>query len=187
MLRTHAITVGLAVALLCLASTVVFAQEDTPVSRGVVATITALDAPTGMAALQTAAGEVFELPKSQLWKVGDTVLCDQREGLPPRLQRCQLWQVKAAGDAVARGGGSQGPRTGPPPSRAEAPSTREGDVRFLATPSPADECQKLRKSVVNLEREMAGIADAASQRYSAVMAELTTARQGLASCEAKGQ
>ena len=106
MLRIHAMTVGLAVALLGLASTLVFAQQggDYPVSRGVVATITTLDAKTGMATLQTEAGEVFELPKGWQWHVGHKVECDRIEKAPrPELQRCQSWEsVHETGDAAAR-------------------------------------------------------------------------------------
>jgi len=115
--------VGLALALLCLASTAVFADRtnDGPVSRGVVATITALDATTGMATLQTAEGEVFALPKRWHWQVGDTVECDRIDSGPrlARLQHCQPWPVpKAAGGASA-------------PQAAGAADA----VRFLAKPS----------------------------------------------------
>jgi hypothetical protein len=106
MLRIHAMTVGLGVALLGLASTGVFAQQggDYPVSRGVVATITARDAKTSMATLQTEAGEVFELPKGWQWHVGHKVECDRIEKAPhPELQRCQSWEsAHAAGDAATR-------------------------------------------------------------------------------------
>jgi len=88
--------------LLCLASTLGFApvtlaqqdQPSVPVSRGVVATITTIDAKTGMAALKTEGGEVFEVLKSRLWKVGDKVLCDQIDEVRSRLRfrRCRLWR-----------------------------------------------------------------------------------------------
>ena len=67
--------------------------KEYPVSRGVVATITTIDAKTDMATLKTGAGEVFEVLKSRLWKVGDTVLCDQIDEVPSRLrfQHCRLW------------------------------------------------------------------------------------------------
>ncbi len=88
--------------LLCLASTLGFvpvtlAQQDqpnVPVSRGVVATVTTIDAKTGMAILKTEAGEVFEVLQSRLWKVGDKVLCDQIDEVPSRLRfrRCRLWR-----------------------------------------------------------------------------------------------
>ena len=77
-------------------------SDSPPSSTGVVATITALDAKTGLATLQTEAGEVFELPKWRLWKVGDKVLCDRIDVLRPRFERCQPWQVHAAGGAAAR-------------------------------------------------------------------------------------
>jgi hypothetical protein len=88
--------------LLCLASTLGFvpvtlAQQDQPSvpgSRGVAATITIIDAKTGMAILKTEAGEMFEVLKSRLWKVGDKVLCDQIDEVPSRLRfrRCRLWR-----------------------------------------------------------------------------------------------
>ena len=109
MLRIHAMTVGLAVALLGLASTGVFAQQggDYPVSRGVVATIIAIDATTDVATLQTEAGEVFELPQRSQWHVGHQVLCDRIERAPwPQLQRCRLWEEAHAG------GPSPAPRAG---------------------------------------------------------------------------
>ena len=179
MLHKHATTVGLVLALLCLASTVVFAQDsdNPPTSTGVVVTITAIDARHHMATLQTEAGEVFELPKDSLWTIGDTVECDRIEGPRPRLQHCQPWAVA-----------SPAPRAGQQPSRADVPSTREGEVRFLATPSatPSDECKQLRKSVVRLERDRASAPTGAAYLPS-LEAELETARQGVASCEAKGQ
>ena len=95
MLYKHAKIVGLALAILGLASTLAFAQQgpDPPVSTGVIATITTIDAKTGMATLKTEKGEVFALPKERLWKVNAKVLCDRiGEGPPPRLQRCQPWQ-----------------------------------------------------------------------------------------------
>lgn len=86
---------GLALAILGLASTLAFAQNrgDVPDSRGVVATITTIDAKTGMATLKTEEGEVFELPKGWRWKMGDKVLCDRIGAGPrPRLQHCQPWK-----------------------------------------------------------------------------------------------
>jgi hypothetical protein len=63
-----------------------------PESTGVVATVTAVDTKTDMATLTTDEGEVFELPKEELWKVGSKVECDRRdEGPVPRLQNCQPW------------------------------------------------------------------------------------------------
>ena len=59
---------------------------------GVVATVTAVDTKTDMATLTTEAGEVFDLPKEDLWKVGSKVECDRiDEGPVPRLQNCQPW------------------------------------------------------------------------------------------------
>ena len=70
MLHKYATTVGLALALLGLASTGVFAQSPTPpLSTGVVATITALDATTGMATLQTEVGKClsFQRDGNGMW------------------------------------------------------------------------------------------------------------------------
>ena len=86
-------TVGLALALLGLASPLVFAETDNgpAVATGVVATITAIDANTHVATLQTNAGDVFELPQRAPWQVGHTVLCDQTvDRARPRLQDCRL-------------------------------------------------------------------------------------------------
>ena len=104
MLHKYATTVGLALALLGLASTGVFAQSpNPPLSTGVVAAVTAIDARTGMATLQTAAGEVFELPKGSLWHVGHKVECDRIDAVRPRLQDCKPWEsAHEAGDAAAR-------------------------------------------------------------------------------------
>jgi hypothetical protein len=141
MLYKHATTVGLALALLGLASTGVFAQDsDSPAgSTGVVATITALDARTGMATLQTEAGEVVELPKYSRWTMGDKVLCDRIEGAGvypqgrlSRLQNCRLWQVHAAGDAATRTPATRPESRGA--SATEAASAAD-NVRFLATPN----------------------------------------------------
>jgi len=97
MWHKYVITVGLGLVLLCLTSTLVLAQEDSPVSRGVVATIIAIDANTDVATLQTEAGEVFELPQRSQWHVGHQVLCNQIGGSQPRLQRCQLWEEGHSG------------------------------------------------------------------------------------------
>ena len=99
MLHKHVTTVGLALALLGLASTVAFAQSsNVPVSTGVVATITAIDANTDVATLQTEAGEVFELPQRSQWHVGHKVLCDRIEGgRHSRLQDCRLWEEVHSG------------------------------------------------------------------------------------------
>jgi hypothetical protein len=46
-----------------------------------------------MATLTTEEGNVFELPKESLWKVGSKVECDLIEAAPhARLQDCQPWQ-----------------------------------------------------------------------------------------------
>jgi hypothetical protein len=58
----------------------------------VIATITAIDANTTVATLQTEAGEVFELPQRPQWHVGHQVLCDRIAAWRPRLQHCQLWE-----------------------------------------------------------------------------------------------
>ncbi len=94
-------TVGLALALLGLASTLASAQQsanDGPMSTGVIATITAIDANTSVATLQTNAGTVFELPQRAQWHVGTQVLCDQTvDRARPRLRHCQLWGEVHAG------------------------------------------------------------------------------------------
>ena len=121
MLHKYATTVGLALALLCLASTVVFAQADggPAVSTGVIATITAIDANTDVATLQTEAGEVFELPERSQWHVGHKVLCDWlAEGPLPRLQHCQLWEgvhsgVPSPAPRAGRFADTEPPRTTP--------------------------------------------------------------------------
>ena len=60
---------------------------------GVVATVAAVDIKTDMATLTTDEGEVFDLPKEDLWKVGSMVECERVEAAPrPRLQHCQPWQ-----------------------------------------------------------------------------------------------
>jgi hypothetical protein len=89
----------IALTLLCFGSMLGFvpvtlAQQqpkDTPVSVGVVVTVTAIDAKTGMAILKTDAGEAFELWKERLWKVGDKVLCDRIIAARPPLQNCRRW------------------------------------------------------------------------------------------------
>jgi hypothetical protein len=182
MLHKYATMVGLALVLLCLASPVVFAQdsESSPTSRGVVATITGLEASHHMATLTTEEGEVFGLPKESQWHVGDKVECDQIYAVRPRLQHCQPWESTHAVGGTAAPSVRQ-------PSRAEVPSTRDGEVRFLSTPTatPADECKKLRKSVESLERDRAS-AKTGANYFGRLEAELATARQGLARCEAQG-
>ena len=63
----------------------------------------------------------------------------------------------------------------------EKPSVQPG--RFSVS---QDECKQLRKSVVRLERDRASAPTGASYLPD-LEAELATARQGVASCEAKGQ
>jgi len=98
--------VGLALLLLGWQAQPVLGQsENSQISTGVVATITAIDAKTNMATLQTEAGEVFELPTYLRWTMGDTVLCDRiAGGRLSRLQHCWLWQVHTASDASTRRG-----------------------------------------------------------------------------------
>jgi hypothetical protein len=65
------------------------------VTRGVVATVTAVDDKTSMVTLKTDVGQVFQLTKDDLpyWQVGSKVECDQTDDNPnPRLQNCQPWQ-----------------------------------------------------------------------------------------------
>ena len=64
------------------------------VSRGVVATVIAVDDKTSMVTLQTETGQVFQLTKDDLpyWQVGSKVECDQTDDNPlPQLQNCQPW------------------------------------------------------------------------------------------------
>jgi len=83
--------VGLALLLLGWQIHPALAEQDTPYTLGVLATITNIDDETDMATLRTAGGERFELPESALWHEGDTVLCDRIVRQRPQLQRCQLW------------------------------------------------------------------------------------------------
>jgi hypothetical protein len=75
-----------------------------PLSTGAIATITAIDANTGIATLKTEAGEVVKVPKYSRWTMDDKVLCDRIEsGYRSRLQHCRLWQVvHASSDASSR-------------------------------------------------------------------------------------
>jgi len=60
---------------------------------GEFATVTVVDARTGMATLQTQGGETFNMPKNSLWKVGTRLLCDRvSDGTPHYLERCLPWQ-----------------------------------------------------------------------------------------------
>jgi hypothetical protein len=93
MSHKYAITLGLALAMLGIGSMVVFAQpSDSPVSRGVVATVTSIDANTDTATMKTEEGEVFEHPEGWQWHVGHKVICDRIDTWPPRLQHCRLWE-----------------------------------------------------------------------------------------------
>ena len=92
---------GVGLALLLLgwqAQPVVGESENLQISTGVVATITAIDANTDVATLQTEAGEVFELPQRSQWHVGHKVLCDRIEGgRHSRLRDCRLWEEVHSG------------------------------------------------------------------------------------------
>lgn len=141
MWHTYVTTAGLAVALLGLASSGVLAQSSdaSPASLGVIATITTLDANTGMATLRTEGGEVFELPKASSWHVGHTVLCDRIAAAPrPRLLDCRLWEDRHSGiqSQAPRPGRfadtepSQGVEPPEPPSGVSTSRTRrETDIR----------------------------------------------------------
>jgi hypothetical protein len=72
-----------------------------PLSTGVVATITAIDAKTHSATLRTETGEVFELPQETLWQVGTKVLCDRIDAQRRRLQHCQPWETQYARGTTA--------------------------------------------------------------------------------------
>ena len=63
-----------------------------PSSRGAVATVTTIDATTGMATLKTEEGEVFEHPTGVQWHVGHKVICDRIYAPRPRFQHCQPWE-----------------------------------------------------------------------------------------------
>jgi len=59
---------------------------------GAFATITAIDARTGIASLQVDSGEMFTVPSDRPWKVGMRVLCDRvGDGTPHYLERCLPW------------------------------------------------------------------------------------------------
>jgi hypothetical protein len=63
-----------------------------PMATSVVATITTIDPATGLATLQTAAGEQCALPTAAEWKVGATVVCDRSgDGPRTRLHQCRPW------------------------------------------------------------------------------------------------
>jgi len=68
-------------------------KQLVPVSLGVVATVTAINAKTSLATLMTEHGEVFEVWKGWGWKVGDKVECERIDAAPrPWLQDCKLWR-----------------------------------------------------------------------------------------------
>jgi hypothetical protein len=78
--------------------------SDSPGSKDVVATVTAIDASTTMATLTTEAGEVFEHPKESQWHVGHKVECKRIDQVPPRLQHCQPWESARHDTGAAQGG-----------------------------------------------------------------------------------
>lgn len=110
--------VGLALLLLGWQAYPVLGQQDTPSSRGVIATVTTIDADTSTATLQTEGGQVFEVWQRSRWTRGDKVLCDLIGGAHPRLQRCQMWQEAAGGASTT------------------AAASAADEVRFVARPSP---------------------------------------------------
>ena len=101
MSHKHATTLGLALAILGIVSTLGFVPVtlaqgagDSPVSRGVVATVATINANTAMATLRTEdGGEVFEHPQESSWHVGHKVICD-RTGRAPRARflNCRIWE-----------------------------------------------------------------------------------------------
>ena len=72
-------------------------ESETPVSRGAVLTIVALNPKNHMATLRADdGGQEFQLPAYASWKVGAKVECDLVDinigGQPgPQLQNCQPW------------------------------------------------------------------------------------------------
>lgn len=64
-----------------------------PVSRGIVLTVTAIDAKTDTATLQAQdGGQEFQMTAYASWKVGKKVECDLVDVSPgPQLQNCQPW------------------------------------------------------------------------------------------------
>jgi len=59
---------------------------------GVFATISAIDARTGIATLQVDGGESFAVPKDRTWQVGMRLLCERvSDGIPHYLQGCLSW------------------------------------------------------------------------------------------------
>ncbi|HEY5864657.1 MAG TPA: hypothetical protein VI542_03760 [Candidatus Tectomicrobia bacterium] len=98
MSHTHVTPMWLVLAILGLVSTLGFVpvtlagSGDSPMSTGVVATVTAIDATRAVVTLRTEAGEVFEHPQEQQWHVGHKVLCDRIDGPRPQLMRCKPWE-----------------------------------------------------------------------------------------------
>jgi hypothetical protein len=101
MSHKHARTLGLALAMLGIVFTlgsvpVALAQDsgagDSPVSRGVVATVTSIDTNTDTATLKTEEGEVFEHAEGWQWHIGHKVLCSRIDGSRPRFERCRPWE-----------------------------------------------------------------------------------------------
>jgi len=78
--------------------------SDSPGSKDVVATVTAIDTSTTMATLTTEAGEVFEHPKESQWHVGHKVICDRRDAPRPEFQRCRLWESAHRGTGAVQEG-----------------------------------------------------------------------------------
>jgi hypothetical protein len=65
----------------------------TPVSRGIVLTIAAIDPKTDTATLRAQdGGQEFKMTAYASWKVGNKVECDLVDVYPgPQLQNCQPW------------------------------------------------------------------------------------------------
>ncbi|HEY5864661.1 MAG TPA: hypothetical protein VI542_03780 [Candidatus Tectomicrobia bacterium] len=125
MFHTYTTTLRRTLAMLGIVSTLGFvaatlanSSEDSPASRGVVATVISINANTTVATLLTNAGEVFELPQRSQWHVGHQVLCDRIDGGQfPRLQRCRLWETQAEMQSPAHRAGrfadTEAPRATP--------------------------------------------------------------------------
>lgn len=106
MFHTHH-TLGFALTILGLVATLGFApvalaqgSGDSPITRGVVATVTAINADTNIATLQTEEGEVFKLATASRWHVGHKMLCERGgDSSRPRFWNCQLWESTHPGTA----------------------------------------------------------------------------------------
>jgi len=84
--------VGFALLLLGLMVHPALAQQDSPYTRGVLTTVTAIDEDAGVATLQTESGQVFQVHQRLRWEKGDKVMCDQRNRSGRlELQNCRLW------------------------------------------------------------------------------------------------